>query len=93
MADLAACGVAARRPKEAIALYEQALAALELVRGPDHPDALAWRGSLAEAYYMAKRRTEAISLFERTLSDCERVLGSEHTITRTIRDKFTDVLR
>ena len=43
----------AGRAEEAIRLYEQALAAMEGVLGPDHPDTLTSRGNLALAYRAA----------------------------------------
>lgn len=47
------------RSAEATAISEQALAARERVLGPDHPDTLASRNNLANAYQDAGRATGA----------------------------------
>jgi Tetratricopeptide repeat len=43
--------------------------------GPDHPDTLASRNNLAEAYREAGRTAEAIPLHQQTLGASKRVLG------------------
>ena len=53
---------------QAIALGEPLTADLERLLGPDHPDTLNARNSLAAAYQKAGRATEAILLFELTLA-------------------------
>ena len=45
--------------------------------GPDHPDALNSRNSLAAAYLAAGRAADAIPLFEQTLASRERLLGPD----------------
>jgi tetratricopeptide (TPR) repeat protein len=54
---------------------------LERVLGPDHPDTLKARDSLAAAYQAAGRAVEAILLFEDTLVARERILGPKHPNT------------
>ena len=53
--------------------------------GADHPDTLASRADLAEAYASAGRLREAITLYERNLADAERVLGADHPDTLASR--------
>ncbi len=50
-------------------LRDAVLAAEDSSLGSDHPDTLASRGNLANAYQAAGRTTEAIPLHERTLAD------------------------
>ena len=56
--------------------------------GADHPDTLASRNNLADAYQSAGRLEEAIALLERTLADRERVLGAEHPDTLASRNNL-----
>ena len=73
---------------QAIAVGEPLLADHERVLGPDHPDTLASRNDLAEAYRDAGRAAEAIPLHERTLADRERVLGPDHPDTLQSRNNL-----
>ena len=66
---------------QAITMGESLLKDRERVLGPDHPDTLASRNNLANAYQEAGRVAEAIELNERTLADMERVLGPDHPDT------------
>ena len=52
--------------------------------GPDHPDTLTIRNSLAAAYHSAGRFYEAINAWEELLPDCQRVLGVEHPLTKRV---------
>jgi len=54
--------------------------------GPDHPDTLASRNSLAGAYRAAGRLNKAITLYEQVFSGRSRVLGPDHRSTLTARD-------
>ena len=74
-------------PYEALTL-SVAVDALEVLLGPDHPNALASRNNLAHAYHAGGRFTEAIALFERVLADSIRVLGEDHPNTLTSRDNL-----
>ena len=73
---------------QAIVAGETVVADFERVLGPDHPDTLASRNNLANAYVAAGRAGEAIPLFEQTLADCERVLGPDHPDTLTSRNNL-----
>ena len=61
---------------------------LDEALGPDHPDTLAARNSLAHAYRSAGRLDQAIDLHKRNLADCERVLGPDHPHTLTSRNNL-----
>ena len=73
---------------QAIAVGEPLIADVERVLGPDHPDTLASRNNLANAYRAAGRAAEAIPLHEQTLADRERVLGPDHPDTLTSRNNL-----
>ena len=74
--------------QQAIAVGESLTADLERELGPDHPDTLNSRNSLAAAYQAARRVGEAISLFELVLAAREEVLGSDHPHTLTSRNNL-----
>ena len=61
--------------------------------GPDHPDTLASRNSLAGAYRDAGRLDKAIALYEQTLEDSIRVLGTDHPSTLTSRFNLAGAYR
>jgi tetratricopeptide (TPR) repeat protein len=71
---------------QSIMLAEPVLADQERALGTGHPDTLATRHKLAEAYQWAGRTTEAITLFEQNLADRERVLGADHPETLASRN-------
>ena len=73
---------------QAIAVGEPLTADLERLRGPDHPDTLNSRNSLAAAYLAADRVTDAIPLFEQTLAARERLLSPDHNDTLTSRNNL-----
>ena len=56
------------------------------VLGPDHPDTLSARNSLAITLSYLGRLDEALELQRRNLSDCIRVLGIDHPLTQWVRD-------
>ena len=68
---------------------ERLLADQERLLGPDHPDTLNSRNSLAIAYRAAGRTAEAISLHEQTLAIRERVLGLDHPSTLNSRNNLS----
>ena len=70
---------------QAIAVGKPLTADLERLLGPDHPDTLTSRQSLASAYQAAGRAAEAIPLFEQALFGRERLLGPDHPDTLTSR--------
>ena len=65
----------------AIAVGEPLAADLDRLLGPDHPDTLNSRNSLAAAYLAAGRIGEAIPLFERILAMRQRMLGPDDSET------------
>jgi len=65
----------------AITVGESLTADLEWMLGPEHPDTLNCRNSLAAAYTAAGRVAEAVPIFEQTLSVRERTLGPDHPDT------------
>src|SRR5271166_303547 len=73
---------------QAISVGEPLTADLERLLGPDHPDTLNSRNSLAAAYLAAGRVTDAIPLFEQTLAGRERLLGPDHSDTLTSRNNL-----
>ena len=77
----------------AVAIGEPLTADLELALGPNHPDTLNSRNSLAAAYQAAGRPAEAIPLFERTVADCERLLGADHPRTLGSRGNLAAAYR
>jgi tetratricopeptide (TPR) repeat protein len=73
---------------QAIAVGERLTADVERTLGPDHPDTLNARDSLAASYQTAGLIADAIPLFERTLVDRERTLGPDHPDTLTSQNKL-----
>ena len=61
--------------------------------GPDHPDTLASRNSLAGTYRDAGRLDKAITLYEQNLEDSIRVLGPDHPSTLTSRFNLAGAYR
>jgi Tetratricopeptide repeat len=53
--------------------------------GPDHPDTLTSRHSLAVAYQAAGDLDRAIPLYEQALTEGARILGEDHPQTKIIR--------
>jgi tetratricopeptide (TPR) repeat protein len=68
---------------QAVAAGEPLIADLERVLGPDHPETLNARNSVAAAYQAAGRSAEGIALFERILVSRQRLLGPDHPDTMT----------
>ena len=77
---------------EAVEL-EVAVAVVEDVLGPDHPDTLTVRNNLAAAYRSVGRFGEAIELFEQVLAEDERVLGPDHSDTLNTRNNLAAAYR
>jgi len=73
---------------QAIEIGEPLTADLELALGPDHPDTLTARNSLAAVYQAAGRPAEAIPLFEQTLVSLERLLGPDDADTITAQNNL-----
>jgi tetratricopeptide (TPR) repeat protein len=74
--------------QQAVAVGEPLVADLERMLGPDHPDTLNSRNSLAAAYQAAGRVAEAVLLFELTLVGRERRLGGDDHDTLTSRNNL-----
>ena len=66
---------------QAIAVGEPLTEDLERLLGPEHPDTLNSRNSLAAAYLAAGRVAEAIPLFEQILAVRQRTLGPDDSET------------
>ena len=77
----------------AIAIGHPLTADLERTLGPDHPDAMKARISLAAAYHAAGRTTEAIPLVRQTLVARERLLGADHPSTIASRNNLASAYR
>jgi RNA polymerase sigma factor (sigma-70 family) len=73
---------------QAIAVGEPLAQDLERLLGPDHPDTLNSRNSLAAAYLAAGRVAEAIPLFEQTLTVRQRTLGPDDPETLTSQNNL-----
>ena len=84
---------AAGRTHAAIAILEPQLADHEKTLGAEHPNTLASRYNLANAYQDAGRTQEAIELFEPLLADLERVLGAEHPNTLLVSNNLAIACR
>ena len=78
---------------QAIAIGERLVADQERVLGPDHPNTLAARNNLANAYQVAGRTDEAISLHEQTLATRERIQGPDHLDTLVSRNNLANAYR
>ena len=61
--------------------------------GPDHPDTLASRNSLAGAYRDAGRLDKAIALYEQILEDSIRIPGPDHPSTLASRFNLAGAYR
>ena len=72
----------------AIAVGEPLARDLDRLLGPDHPDTLNSRNSLAAAYLAAGRVAEAIPLFEQTLAMRQRTLGLDDPETLTSQNNL-----
>ena len=73
------------KAKDAISLYKRALAAREQALGPDHPDTLNARASLAAAYDDAGRIGDALREYQQACAGCERTFGLDHSLTLSRR--------
>jgi RNA polymerase sigma factor (sigma-70 family) len=73
---------------QAIAVGEPLAQDLKRLLGPDHPDTLNSRNSLAAAYLAAGRVAEGIPLFEQTLAVRQRTLGPDDPETLTSQNNL-----
>jgi len=79
--NLAAAYQAAGRQQEAIRLIERTLAERERRQGPDDPQTIRTRRTLALACLAAGKAKDAIAHGRRAVSGAERVLGPDHPDT------------
>jgi tetratricopeptide (TPR) repeat protein len=77
----------------AIATGGPLVADLERVLGPDHPDTLSARSSLAEAYHAAGRIADAIPPLRQILAARERLLGADQPSTLAARNNLASAYR
>jgi hypothetical protein len=77
----------------AIAIGEPLTMDLERLLGPDHPDTLTARNSLATAYHAAGRTADAIPLVQQILAARERLLGADHPSTLASRNNLASAYR
>jgi hypothetical protein len=75
----------------ALQLYEQTCAGYERVLGADHPDTLARRANLANAYYTVGRLGDAATLLRDTVARCERAMPPGDPLTETVRESLTNI--
>ena len=75
---------------QAIALGEPLVADAEGMLGPDHPNTLNARNSLASAYLAIGRAADAILLLEQTLTAGEWLLGTDHRSTLATRNNLAN---
>jgi hypothetical protein len=78
---------------QAVAVGEPLIEDLERVLGPDHPDTLSARNSLAVAYRAAGRAADAIRMHEKTLAAREQVRGPDHPSTLSSRNNLAVAYR
>jgi hypothetical protein len=71
-----------RRTGKAITIQEKVAADLKRVLGPEHPDTLAAKVSLAFLYWSAGHTSQAVTVLKRVAADRERLLGPDHPDTR-----------
>ena len=69
-------------------MHRAASEGLARLLGPDHPDTLTSRSSLANAYLAAGRTAEAITMHEATLKLMESKLGPNHPDTLNSRNNL-----
>ena len=74
--------------ESAASLFTKAVRVREASLGPEHPDTLSSRDSLAASYYYGGRLAEATALWEATLKVCETKLGPDHPVTLSTRNNL-----
>jgi tetratricopeptide (TPR) repeat protein len=77
----------------AVEHWERMVSRCDDLLGPDHPDSLTARNSLAGAYESAGKLDRAIALSEQTLADRTRVLGTDHPDTLVSRSRLANIFR
>ena len=79
-------------PQLALTITESVTQAYDTL-GADHPDTLASRNNLANAYQDAGRLNEAIVLYEQALTDSTRILGPNHLYTLAAQSNLASAYR
>ncbi len=69
-------------------LWERVTQQMADTLGPDHPDTIAARDNLANAYTLAGRTAEATDLLEQVVADRIRILGPDHPDTLAARNNL-----
>jgi hypothetical protein len=59
--------------------------------GADHPDTLACRAKLANAYYAVGRLTDGLEVFRDTAARCERTLPPGDPLTQAVRESLANI--
>jgi hypothetical protein len=80
-------------PFTAIAVLTAAHTTATELQGPDHPNTLAARNTLANAHQDAGHTDQAITLHQQNLTDSERVLGPDHPDTLGSRNNLAEAHR
>ncbi|MFJ3439368.1 tetratricopeptide repeat protein [Streptomyces cyaneofuscatus] len=76
--------------RQAADLYQQVLTDRERILGPEHPNTLISRSSLAIVLGGLGQHRQAADLHQRVLTDRERILGPDHPSTLISRDNLAD---
>lgn len=75
---------------EAIAMFQDVLAARERSRGPDDTDTIAVRRRLAHAHISVGEPVAAIALYQQVAADSSRLLGPADPATLAVRASLAD---
>jgi tetratricopeptide (TPR) repeat protein len=78
--------------EQAEPLYRRALAIVEKLLGPEHPDTATSLNNLAALYDAQGEYEHAEPLYQRALAIREQLLGPEHPDTATIRENYQRLL-
>jgi tetratricopeptide (TPR) repeat protein len=72
--------------------FSQAISLIAKNRGPDHPDALAYRTNLAESLFATGQRDKALSINKEVLEVRLRTVGPDDLATITSKDRIAFML-
>ncbi len=79
--------------KEAIPLFQEAVAVREKLLGTNNPDYLTSRHGLAEALFQSGAAEEALPIFEQTLAMRSSSLGDQHADTLASKNNLAECYR
>ena len=85
IAELANLRFSPEELKRFVPQFQEILREREVALGPNHPDTMRSRGSLANSYRVTGRRLDAIDLYRKTLESWEKVLGADNPSTQASR--------